>query len=91
MTGDEGRLVSVDRVKPAQLYRRMLPPPARPSLRPVAEVGGVVEPLLSQEARASQAEGGRPDPLVRRALVAEPDDVDLQRIRTTSFLEHLRQ
>ncbi|MGW4758179.1 hypothetical protein [Streptomyces chartreusis] len=91
VTGDEGRLVSVDRAKLSQLYRRMLPPTARPSLRLVAEVGGVVEPLLSQEGRAAQAGSGRPDPLARRALVAEPDDVDLQRIRTASYLERLAE
>ncbi|WP_149830893.1 hypothetical protein [Streptomyces tailanensis] len=91
VTGDEGRPVSVDRAKLTQLYRRMLPTTARPSLRLVAEVGGVVEPLLSQEGRALQAERSQRDPLARRAIVAEPDDVDLQRIRTTSFLECLAE
>ncbi|MCX4767669.1 hypothetical protein OG562_43305 [Streptomyces sp. NBC_01275] len=95
VTGDEGRLVSVDRAKLAQLYRRLLPPTARPSLRLVAEVGGVVEPLLDQDGpgrrQGLQAEGRLVDPLPRRALVAEPDDVDLQRIRTESFLDRLAE
>ncbi|MGX1372091.1 hypothetical protein RKD19_007450 [Streptomyces canus] len=86
-----GRLVSVDRVKLSRLYRRMLPPTALPFLRLVSEVGGVSEPLLSPQGRAPQAESGQPDPLARRALVADPDEGDLQRIRTASCLECLAE
>jgi hypothetical protein len=90
--GDQGRLTSVDRDRLAQFYRRAMPATARPSLRLVAEVGGDVEPLFSQT-------GGRRDDLAgdgaglnlldRRRIIAEPEDVDRQRLRIDSYIQRL--
>jgi hypothetical protein len=93
----------VNRVDPGRLadfYRRALPPSARPSLRHVAQVGGDVEPLLSQVqinperlvARADNTVAGGQasmDLLARRAIVAEPDDVLIQRQRIDSYINAL--
>ena len=98
--GDEGRLTAVNRDRLAQFYRRALPATSRPSLRLVAEVGGDVEPLLRQSParretteREPQAEltgdSVRASLLDRRGVMAEPEDVERQRLRIDSYIERL--
>ena len=93
MQGDEGRLTAVNRDRLAQLYRRALPAVARPSLRLVAEVGGDVLPLLGggdvRRVAALEAGGRASELLERRAIVAEPEDVEVQRIRIDSYIQRL--
>jgi hypothetical protein len=83
--------INVERL--GEFYRRALPVTARPSLRHVAEVGGEVAPLLNDafpdpQLRAAAANGGL-DLLERRAVVAEPDDVVIQRRRIDSYIDKL--
>jgi hypothetical protein len=95
---------AVNRVDPERLadfYRRSLPATARPSLRHVAEVGGDVEPLLSQVQPGvdlrlvrDEAAAGAENPvglglLARRAVVAEPEDVLIQHQRIDSYISAL--
>jgi hypothetical protein len=94
--GAEGVVRSIDTERLASLYRRLLPATARPALRLVADVGGDVEPLLSrldapnalraEDAVAADQPTGL---LARRQIVAEPDDVELQRLRKDSYLTRL--
>lgn len=90
--GDQGRLTGINRERLAQFYRRALPAAARPALRLVAEVGGEVEPLLGQVAQAvgrEEAVDIRAALLDRRHVLAEPDDLVRQGVRTDSYLERL--
>jgi len=99
--GDENALQSIRADRLAAFYRRVLPATARPALRLVADVGGDVEPLLTDAtAPRTNAEGLRSmaaddssalDVLERRRIVAEPDDVDRQRRRKDSYIEKLAQ
>jgi hypothetical protein len=100
-------LVGVNPQRLAQFYRKTLPATARPSRQVVARVGGEVEPLLTDVQRPAPdgegdgapfllaaAEGRRPgglDVLDRRRVVAEPDDVEVQRRRTVSYIQRLTQ
>jgi hypothetical protein len=83
---------TIDTSRLAAFYRAAIPVSARPSLRHVAQVGGDVEPLLTQtlqprESLADSAAGL--DLLARRAVVAEPEDVLIQRQRIDSYIERL--
>ena len=99
--GDENALRAIQPDKLAAFYRRMLPATARPSLRLVADVGGEVEPLLTdakaprlprEELRAlARDDDSALDVLERRRIVAEPDDVDRQRRRKESYFEKLAE
>ncbi|OLB82549.1 MAG: hypothetical protein AUI14_00445 [Actinobacteria bacterium 13_2_20CM_2_71_6] len=84
------------------VHRRAVPPTARPSLRLVAQVGGEVVPLLHEVAPrreaaeraiggAASGDGAAMDLLDRRRIVAEPDDVDVQRMRIDSYLQRLAE
>jgi hypothetical protein len=89
--GDQNRLEGIDRNRLAQFYRAGLPVTARPALNLVAQVGGVVEPLLNaanQQALAAP-ENAQVDLLGRRAILAEPDDLVRQRTRAESYLDNL--
>ncbi|MFC0682802.1 hypothetical protein ACFFGH_33640 [Lysobacter korlensis] len=93
VTGDQGVLTGIDAGRLAKFIRQALPAPARPSLRLVAEVGADVQPLLSEL---------NPQPLPpqdldrvrfalrdRRAVMAEPEDVEVQRLRIDSYIDRL--
>ncbi|MEU6371165.1 hypothetical protein ABZ876_37140 [Streptomyces sp. NPDC046931] len=97
--GDENSLRGIDIERLAQFYRRTLPPTARPSLRHVAKVDGDVEPLLTDATRpgskgdvqrlAADHDTDALSVLERRQLVAEPDDVEVQRRRVRSYIDRL--
>ncbi|HEY7076485.1 MAG TPA: hypothetical protein VH418_14000 [Solirubrobacteraceae bacterium] len=94
--GDEGRLEAIRADRLALLYRRLLPAAARPAKRLVADAGGDVEPLLSDATggrgdtlRSLAADDRGADVLERRRIVAEPDDVELQRRRRDSYVQSL--
>jgi hypothetical protein len=90
----DGRTIDSDRL--ALFYRRALPVDARPSKLAVARVGGEVLPLLADLGREPGPapslimRGGEPDLLERRRVAAEPDDVEIQRRRTTSYIDRLK-
>lgn len=89
--GDQGTLTGVNVERLAAFYRRALPATARPSLRHVAQVGGEVAPLLESVRRREPLapEDAERDLLARRAIVAEPDDVVIQRRRIDSYIDRL--
>ncbi|SHN88516.1 hypothetical protein SAMN05660350_04549 [Geodermatophilus obscurus] len=87
--GEQGRLTGIDASRLAAFYRRTLPATARPSLRHVAQVGGDVAPLLTRAAQTQALEADGLDLLSRRAVVAEPDDVMIERQRIDSYIDRL--
>jgi len=93
--GDQGQLTAIDRDRLAQLYQRVLPAAAKPSLRLVAQVGGTVNPLLDvvgapHLAPAAEGSDNVRDRLIsRRYANAEPEDVSVQRMRVDSYVAKL--
>jgi hypothetical protein len=97
----QGVLSSIDTEILGRLYRLALPADARPSMRAVAKVGGQALPLLADFERGQGGDGdnppalmvgdGGPSVLDRRQVIAEPDDVDVERRRTASYIVRLTE
>lgn len=89
--GDEGHLTRVNKEKLAEFYRQALPATARPALRLVSEIGGIVEPLLPTADMRLPPDHGDDQLLTRRRIFGEPEDVERQRVRIDSYLTRLAE
>lgn len=97
---DGGTITAIDEGQLSKLYRRALPAVQRPSRQAVARVGGDVLPLLKDATTGPDAGAPRLrarlddaqafSVLDRRMIVAEPDDVEINRRRTNSYLAALK-
>jgi hypothetical protein len=98
--GDENALANVNPDLLTRIYQSGLSAEHRPSRRAVSRVNGDVLPLLSDAMRAAGAEpaprirarainGEDFSVLDRRIVAAEPDDVEIQRRRTNSYITQL--